>query len=108
MEEWKGQEERKRRRKNGRNREKENGRSYGRWERRRDCEYESGRNRESEFNEEEERKLMMRREVLMGQLEEARWLKQNIEKRSKKVRLTISTFSSIKVEDVISVHSRSP
>ena len=89
MEEWKGQEERKRGRKNGRNREKENGRSYGRWERRRDCEYESGRNRESEFNEEEERKLMMRREVVMGQLEEARWLKQNIEKRSKKVRLTI-------------------
>jgi len=85
VEEWKGQEERKRRRKNGRNREKENGRSYGRWERRRDSEYESGRNRESDYNEEEERKLMMRREVLMEQLQEARWLKQNIEKRSKKV-----------------------
>ena len=107
MEEWKGQEERKRGRKNGRNREKENGRNHGRWDGRRDNEYESGRSCESDYNE-EERKLMMRREVLMEQLEEARWLKQNIEKRSKKVRLTISTFSSIKVEDVISVHSHSP
>ena len=107
MEEWKGQEERKRGRKNGRNREKENGRNHGRWDGRRDNEYESGRSCESDYNE-EERKLMMRREVLMEQLEEARWLKQNIEKRSKKVRLTISTFSSVKVEDVISVHSRSP
>ena len=88
MEEWKGQEERKCGRKIGRNREKENGRNLGRWERRRDSECESGRNCESEYND-EERKLMMRREVLMGQLEEARWLKQNIEKRSKKVRLTI-------------------
>ena len=81
MEEWKGEEERKRGRKNGR--------TCGR----RDSEYESGRNSESEYNEEEERKLTLRREVLVGQLEEARWLKLNIEKRSKKVR-----FSSIKVE----------
>ena len=82
MEEWKGEEERKRGRKNGR--------TCGR----RDSEYESGRNSESEYTEEEEeRKLTLRRELLVGQLEEARWLKLNIEKRSKKVR-----FSSIKVE----------
>ena len=81
MEEWKGEEEIKRGRKNGR--------TGGR----RESEYESGRNSESEYNEEEERKLTLRRELLVGQLEEARWLKLNIEKRSKKVR-----FSSIKVE----------
>ena len=97
MEEWKGEEERKR------------GRKIGRTRGRRESEYESGRNSESEYNtEEEEKKLTRRREVLIGQLEEARWLKLNIEKRSKKVRLTMSTFSSIKEEDVISVHSHSP
>ena len=73
VDEWKGQEERE-----GRN----TGRNRGRWE----SEYESGRNCESECNE-EEKNLVRRREVLMGQLEEARWLKLNIEKRSKKVRL---------------------
>ena len=55
----------------------ENGRKRGRWE---------GSECESECNE-EERNLIRRRDVLIGQLGEARWLKQNIEKRSKKVRL---------------------
>ena len=64
----------------------ENGRKRGRWE---------GSECESECNE-EERNLIRRRDVLVGQLGEARWLKQNIEKRSKKVRLPTSAFSSIK------------
>ena len=55
----------------------EKGRKRGRWE---------GSECESECNE-EERNLIRRRDVLIGQLGEARWLKQNIEKRSKKVRL---------------------
>ena len=92
MDEWKKQEERE-----GRN----TGMNRGRWE----SEYESGRNCESEYNE-DERKLVRRREVLMGQLEEARWLKLNIEKRSKKVSLPTSAFSLVKVEDAgISFHS---
>ena len=92
VDEWKGQEER-----DG------GGRNRGRWER--DCEYESGRNCESEHCE-DERKLLRRREVLMGQLEEARWLKLNIEKRSKKVRLPPSAFSSVKMEVFILIHQR--
>ena len=92
VDEWKGQEERE-----GRN----TGRNRGRWE----SEYESGRNCESECNE-DERNLVRRREVLMGQLEEARWLKLNIEKRSKKVSSSTSAFSPVKVEDVgFSFHS---
>ena len=92
VDEWKGQEERE-----GRN----TGRNRGRWE----SEYESGRNCESEYNE-EERSLVRRREVLMGQLEEARWLKLNIEKRSKKVSLPRSAFGRSRRSVFILIHQR--
>ena len=92
VDEWKGQEEREGRYTGG---------NRGRWE----SEYESGRNCESEYNE-EERSLVRRREVLMGQLEEARWLKLNIEKRSKKVSLPRSAFGRSRRSVFILIHQR--